>query len=55
VDVDALPAEVITALKAGQVDLKNPAVTVSLLSLNAVVGVKGTVDQAGRLARVRRC
>jgi hypothetical protein len=52
VDVDALPAEVITALKAGQVDVKNPAVTVSLLGLNAVVGVKGTVDQAGRLARV---
>ena len=52
VDVDALPAEVITAVKAGQVDLKNPAVTVSLLSLNAVVGVKGTIDQSGRLARV---
>jgi cytochrome c5 len=52
VDVDALPAEVITALKARKVDLTNPEVTVSLLSLNAVVGVKGTVDQAGRLARV---
>src|SRR5262245_49307495 len=52
VDVDALPAKVITALKNGQVDVKNPAVTVSLLSLNAVVGVKGTIDQAGRLARV---
>src|SRR5262245_47121024 len=52
VDVDALPAEVITALKAGQVDLKNPAVTVSLLGLNAVVGVKGTFDKSGRLARV---
>jgi mono/diheme cytochrome c family protein len=52
VDVDALPAEVLTTLKAGQVDLTNPAVTVSLLSLNAVVGVKGTVDQAGRLTRV---
>ena len=52
VDVDALPADVVKALRAGQVDLKNPAVTISLLGLNAVVGVKGTVDQAGRLARV---
>jgi hypothetical protein len=39
VDVDALPQSVITALENGQVDLKNPAVTVELLRLNAVVGV----------------
>jgi len=52
VDVDALPAGVVKALRAGQVDLKDPAVTVSLLRLNAVVGVKGTVDEAGRLAKV---
>jgi len=52
VDVDALPAEVLTALRAGQIDLTNPAVTVSLLGLNAVVGVKGTVDEAGRLTKV---
>src|SRR5258705_9693136 len=44
VDVDALPADIVAALKAGQVDLRNPAVTVLLLRLNAVVGVKGTVD-----------
>jgi hypothetical protein len=52
VDVDALPADVLTALRAGRVDLKDPAVTISLLRLNAVVGIKGTVDQAGRLAKV---
>ena len=52
VDVDALPAGVVAALRAGQVDLKNPAVTVELLRLNAVVGVKGTVDAAGRLTTV---
>jgi hypothetical protein len=51
VDVDALPAPVIAALRAGQVDLTNPAVTVELIRLNAVVGVKGTVEQ-GRLTRV---
>lgn len=52
VDVDALPAPVIEALRAGQVDLTDPAVTVELLRLNAVVGVKGTVDDAGHLATV---
>ena len=46
------PAEVIAALQAGQVDLTNPAVTVELLRLNAVVGVKGTVDDTGQLTKV---
>jgi hypothetical protein len=44
VDVDALPPEIITALTAGQVDLNDPAVTLQLLQLNAVVGVIGNVD-----------
>ena len=52
VDVDALPAEILAALKAGQVDLKDPRVTLALLRLNAVVGVKGTVNEMGRLTRV---
>jgi hypothetical protein len=52
VDVDALPAGVVTALQAGEVDLTNPAVTVELLRLNAVVGVKGTVNEAGQLTGV---
>jgi hypothetical protein len=53
VDVDALPPEVINALKAGQVDLDDPAVTVQLLKLNAVVGVIGKVVGANnRLATV---
>jgi len=52
VDVDALPAGVVAALRAGQVDLTNPAVTIELLRLNAVVGVKGTVDAAGQLTKV---
>lgn len=49
VDVDALPASVVNALRAGHVDLSDPAVTIALLRLNAVVGVKGTVDAAGTL------
>ena len=52
VDVDALPAPVIDALKAGKVDLTNPAVTVELLRLNAVVGVRGTVSDTGELTSV---
>lgn len=52
VDVEALPRAVIEALRAGTVDLTDPAVTVELLRLRAVVGVKGTVDDAGRLTAV---
>jgi mono/diheme cytochrome c family protein len=52
VDVDALPPALIAALRAGEIDLTDPVVTVALLQLNAVVGVKGTVDEAGRLASV---
>ncbi len=51
VDVDALPQGVIDALRAGQVNLDDPAVTLALLQLNAVVGVKGTVTN-GQLTSV---
>ena len=44
VDVDMLPREIVAALKAGQVNLTNPAITLELLRLNAVVGVMGRVD-----------
>ena len=55
VDVDALPQGVRDAIAQGKVDLNSPATTLTLLQLNAVVGVKGTVDMvngAPRLARV---
>jgi hypothetical protein len=52
VDVNALPQTLIDALKAGQVDLTDPKVTVELLRLNAVVGVIGSVNEAGELTRV---
>jgi mono/diheme cytochrome c family protein len=47
VDVNAIPANVREAIKHGRVNLDDPAVTVQLLKLNAVVGVKGffTGDQ----------
>jgi hypothetical protein len=51
VDAEALPPDVISALQGGQVDLTNPAVTIELLRLNAVVGVVGQVD-AGELTSI---
>jgi hypothetical protein len=44
VDANALPADLVTAIKAGNVDLNNPASTLALLKLNSVVGVRGTFD-----------
>src|SRR5687767_500496 len=52
VDVDALPPALIAALQAGQVDLTDPAVTIELLRLNAVVGVIGKVDDVGHLTSI---
>ena len=52
VDVEALPPQIVAALRAGQVDLTDPAVTVELLRLNAVVGIRGHVSATGHLARV---
>jgi hypothetical protein len=52
VDVDALPPELVALLKAGDVDLSNPAVTTELLRLNAVVGVAGRVNSSGQLTSI---
>ncbi|HEX6319516.1 MAG TPA: hypothetical protein VFZ84_11615 [Burkholderiales bacterium] len=51
-DVEALPPEIISALQAGQVDLQDPAVTIRLLQLGAVVGVVGKVSGSGQLKSV---
>src|SRR5512141_1925172 len=44
VDAEALPPAVVMGIQDGSIDLKSPATTVALLKLNAVVGVKGTVE-----------
>jgi mono/diheme cytochrome c family protein len=44
VDAEALPAALVAGIQNGSVDLKNPATTVALLKLNAVVGLVGTVE-----------
>jgi hypothetical protein len=52
VDAEALPPAVIAAIRAGQVDLTDPAVTLTLLRANAVVGVRGVVTADGRLESI---
>ena len=61
VDVDALPGSLLAKLKQpassrpgqiGNVDLDDPATTVALLELNAVVGVKGFFDTRGSLTSI---
>jgi mono/diheme cytochrome c family protein len=47
VDSEALPAAVVQGIQDGSVDLKSPDTTVALLKLDAVVGVKGTVESIG--------
>jgi hypothetical protein len=49
VDVDALPASLVSQLKAGKVNLDDPATTLALLKLNSVVGVTGHFDSQGKL------
>ncbi|HEY7315183.1 MAG TPA: hypothetical protein VH643_37910 [Gemmataceae bacterium] len=41
VDVDALPGDLVSQLKRGRVNLDDPATTLALLKLNAVVGLTG--------------
>src|SRR5262245_15381613 len=45
VDQDALPADVVRQLQQKQLDLNDPATTLALLKLNAVVGVKGVINE----------
>jgi mono/diheme cytochrome c family protein len=54
VDVEALPQGVLDALAAGEVDLDDPAVTLALLELNAVVGVKGQVETVNNVKTLVR-
>ena len=49
VDADAIPADFAAQIKAGKVNLDDPATTVALLKLNAVVGVTGVFAADGKL------
>src|SRR5262245_50558651 len=52
VDVDALPGSLIKKLRRGQVDLDDPATTLALLKLNAVIGLTGFFGAEGQLESV---
>src|SRR6266852_2276299 len=49
VDADALPEQLKSQIRAGRVNLDDPATTLALLKLNAVVGVTGIFDGAGNI------
>ena len=49
VDVEALPRSLQRAISRGQVDLADPATTLALLKLDAVVGITGMFDKQGRI------
>jgi mono/diheme cytochrome c family protein len=49
VDVDALPGQLKSQIRAGRVNLDDPATTLALLKLNAVVGVTGIFDGTGNI------
>ena len=52
VDAQALPKDLVAKIKAGKVNLEDPATTLALLKLNAVVGVKGTFEKDGRMKAI---
>jgi hypothetical protein len=54
IDADVLPDALIAALRMGMVDLTDPAVTVELIRLGAVLGVEGTVEQIDGRARLTK-
>ena len=52
VDAAALPKELVAQIKAGKVNLDDPATTVALLKLKAVVGIKGTFTKNGSVKAI---
>lgn len=52
VDADAIPPALAAKIKAGQVNLDDPATTLALLKLNAVVGVTGIFDAQGKIKSI---
>jgi len=49
VDAEALPQALVDQIKAGAVNLDDPATTLALLKLNAVVGLTGIFNKDGKL------
>jgi hypothetical protein len=49
VDMEALPAALVQQIQEGKVDLDDPATTLALIKLNAVLGVKGQFNGDGSM------
>jgi hypothetical protein len=49
VDQDALPGALVQQIQAGKVDLNDPATTLALIKLNAVIGITGFFNPDGTL------
>ncbi|MEO8053941.1 MAG: hypothetical protein ABI768_02230, partial [Acidobacteriota bacterium] len=49
VDSDALPPSVVQGIKSGAISLDDPATTLALLQLDAVVGVTGRFSSGGKI------
>jgi mono/diheme cytochrome c family protein len=54
VDADALPPVVAEGIRNGTVNLDSPATTVALIKLDAVVGIKGVVENVNGVDRLQR-
>lgn len=54
VDAEALPKAVADGIGNGSISLTDPATTVALLKLDAVVGLKGTVQNVGGVDKLTR-
>lgn len=54
VDSDALPPEVAAAIRDGTANLDSTATTIALIKLNAVIGVRGTVQTNNGVDRLTR-
>jgi hypothetical protein len=52
IDADAVPSSLASQIKSGQLDLTDPANTVALLKLKAVVGLTGVFDGNGQLSSI---
>ena len=52
VDASAIPSDVVAGISSGAISLDDPATTLTLLKLNAVVGVKGNYTEKGQLKSI---
>jgi hypothetical protein len=52
VDAEALPANVVAGISNGTISLDDPATTIALIKLNAVLGIKGNFEPSGKLKSI---